>query len=518
MRQFMRFLALLFLALSLQALSPPKRPKLLLAIIIDQFRYDYLLKYRAEFHSGLARLLEQGAVFADAQYLQATTVTAIGHSTFLTGAPPAVSGIIGNDWYDREVKDKVTSVMDQKVKQVGGFAGVMGSSPRRLLTSTVADEIKLAGIKSKSISVSIKDRSAILPIGRMGDAAYWYDGDQYKWVTSDYYRPDLPAWAKAVNNRESYKQYEGAKWFPLGAKEGSAKPLCSMFNNGEMRFCGGLEATPWGNEMIEEFAERALDEEQLGRHDGTDVLAISFSANDYVGHAVGPDDPAVHDITIRTDRLLGKLLDYIDTKVGAGNTLLVMTADHGVAPVPEAHARAAGGRIDAYSLDKRMRDALAHRFGPGEWIVGGSAAMPYLNLELIRTKRLNRDEVENVAAEAALAEPHIARVYTHHQLMEGRLALDEIGRAFVLSFYAPRSGDVMILQEPGYLFESTGTSHGTPYRYDTHVPIVFAGPGIKPGTYSGRIAPNDIAPTLSFLLGIQEPSGSIGRILREALE
>lgn len=517
MRRFIRLLAILTAALLLLAAAPPKRPKLVVAII-DQFRYDYLLRFRGEFDSGLARLLEQGAVFTDAQYLHAATVTAVGHSTFLTGAPPSVSGIVGNEWYDRETKKTTTSVQDKNVKLVGGFPGVSGSSPKRVLVSTVADEIKFAHIPSKSISVSIKDRSAILPIGRMGDAAYWYDGDQYVWVTSDYYREALPAWAKAVNDREDYKQYQGAKWMPLDAKDGSAKPFCSMFNNGEMRFCGGLEATPWGNEMIEEFSERAIEGEELGRHEGTDVLAVSFSSNDYVGHAVGPDDPAVRDITIRTDRLLGKLLTFIDDHVGAGNTLLVLTADHGVASVPETNRRSAGGRLDSFQLDRHMREALAKRFGPGNWIVGGGASTPYLNEELIRTKRLNPADVENVAAEAALAEPHIARVFTRHQLMEGRIMPDEIGRSFVLGFFAKRSADILILQEPGYLFEATGTSHGTPYHYDTHVPVIFAGFGIKPGTYRRRIAPNDIAPTLATILGIQEPSGSIGHVLSEILQ
>jgi arylsulfatase A-like enzyme len=270
--------------------------------------------------------------------------------------------------------------------------------------------------------------------------------------------------------------------------------------------------------MIEEFSEAALAAEELGRHAGTDVLAVSFSSNDYVGHLVGPDDPAVRDITIRTDRLLGKLIQYIDKQVGLANTLIVLTADHGVATVPENRKQMAGGRINAVQLDRAMRNALAARFGPGNWIVGGGASMPYLNSELIHKKRLNQADVEDVAAQAAAAEPHIARVFTHHQLEQGLVQQDEIGRAFELSFYAPRSGDLFILQEPGYLFETTGTSHGTPYRYDTHVPVIFAGWGIKPGTYRDRIAPNDIAPTISAALGIQEPSGSIGHVLAEILQ
>ena len=518
MRRFIKLTALLALVCLFTAAAPPKRTKLVLAIVIDQFRYDYLLKFRGEFNSGLARLLENGAVFTDAQYLHATIVTAVGHSTFLTGAPPSISGIIGNEWYDRELKDTVTSVQDRNTKMVGGIAALTGSSPRRLLVTTVADEIKLAGIPSKSISISAKDRSAILPIGNMGDSAYWYDSDQYKWLTSDYYRPELPAWVKAINDKESYKQFQSAVWMPFDAPEGSGKPFCSMVSGGDLRFCGGVEASPWGNEMIEEFSEAALAAEQLGHHAGTDVLAVSFSSNDYVGHAVGPDDPAVRDITIRTDRLLGKLIQSIDKQVGLANTLIVLTADHGVATVPEARKQMAGGRINAFQLDRAMRNALATRFGPGNWIIGGSASMPYLNYELIHKRRLNAADVEDVAAQAAAGEPHIARVFTRHQLAQGLVQQDEIGRAFELSFYSPRSGDVFILQEPGYLFETSGTSHGTPYRYDTHVPVIFAGWGIKPGIYRNRIAPNDIAPTLSAAMSIQEPSGSIGHVLADILQ
>jgi predicted AlkP superfamily pyrophosphatase or phosphodiesterase len=497
----------------------PARPRLVLAIVIDQFRYDYLLRFRQDYNAGFKRMLDQGAVFTDAHYLHAATVTAAGHSTFLSGATPSVSGIIGNEWYDRETNQTVTSVFDPKSKLVGGVPGAPGSSPRRLLVSTIGDEIKMHGIESRIIGVSIKDRSAILPVGHMADGAYWYDPDSNHWVTSTYYLAELPGWVRKLNDENLYQRYIGAKWLPFDAKDESATPFCSMVAGAGVRFCGSLEATPWGNEMIEEFAERAISNESLGRHAGVDLLAVSFSSNDYVGHAVGPDDPAVRDISIRTDRLLGKLLDYVNGQVGKENTLVVLTADHGVAPVPEVNEarKMPGGRLSEARLSQKISDALAKRFGPGKWLLPGSATMQYFNLELIKTRKLDRDEVERVAAEAVSTEEHIARVYTRHDILGGQVQRDEVGRAVSLGFYGPRSGDLIILQEPYYLFDATGTSHGTPYDYDTHVPIIFLGPRIRAQAYSQRVAVNDVAATLAAILQIEQPSASIGRVLSEML-
>ncbi|HMD50665.1 MAG TPA: alkaline phosphatase family protein [Bryobacteraceae bacterium] len=499
--------------------EPPQRPKLLVAVVIDQFRYDYLQRFRGDYTSGLKRLLEQGAVFHNAHLIHAATVTAVGHSTFLSGAPPSISGIIANEWYDRASHQSVTSVFDPKSKMVGGVPGSPGSSPRRLLVSTVGDELKMHGVESKIIGVSIKDRGAILPVGHMAEGAYWYDNDSNHWVTSTYYQAELPDWVQKLNGERVYQKYLGANWLPFDAPNDSAKPFCSMTAGSDIRYCGGLEATPWGNEMIEQFAERAVMNEKLGSHSGTDILAVSFSSNDYVGHAVGPDDPAVRDISIRTDRLLGKLLDFLDAQVGKGNTLLVLTADHGVAPVPEVNEarKMPGGRLSDARLAQDMTDALTKRFGPGKWLLPGPATTPYLNLELIQSHRLDPAEVERVAAHAAASEEHIARVYTRQEILSGEVQRDDIGRAVSLSFYGPRSSDLVILQEPYYLFDATGTTHGTPYDYDNHIPVIFFGAGVKAGAYYQTIAMNDIAPTLAAMFGVEAPSGSIGRVLTEIL-
>jgi hypothetical protein len=508
----------LFCAVAGVAQSVPK-PKIVVAIVIDQFRYDYLLRFRADYHAGLDRLLSHGAVFTDAHYPQSTTVTAVGHSTFLTGAPPAFSGIVNNEWYDRESSGSVSSVSDPRTFLVGGTGSHEGSSPRRLLVSTVGDELKMSGSDSHVIGVSIKDRSAILPAGHMADGAYWFDPASEAWVTSTYYRETLPPWAKQINAEKPAQRYATANWLPLDAKPGAA-PFCTMAAGTSVRRCPSLEASPYGNEMIEEFAEAALAGEDLGRHPGTDILTVSFSSNDYVGHAVGPDDPEVRDISRRTDILIGKLLDKVEQRVGAGNMLVVLTADHGVAPVPEVNEarHMPGGRLNGSAMLQKINEALSAKFGEGKWILAGSTLMPYFDLKLIEQHKLDRAEVERVAADAARTAPHIARVYTRTQLMNGEVPRDDIGRAVTLSFFAPRSGDLLIVPEPYYIFEARGASHGTPYDYDNHVPVIFLGRGIKPGAYRERILVNDIAPTLANILGVETPTSAIGRVLGEILE
>ncbi len=513
----MRRLIIVFLASVTVLLAAPPKPKLVVAIVIDQFRYDYLLRFRKDYNSGLERMLERGANYTDAHYLHATTVTAVGHSTFLSGATPSISGIIANEWYDRKSKQTVTSVSDPETTLLSSIAGRPGSSPRRMLVSTVGDELKMQGNDSKVIGISIKDRGAILPAGHMADAAYWYDDDTNAFVTSTYYRERLPEWAREFNSEERYRKVIGARWLPFDAKGESATPFCTMAAGGDLRFCGAIEATPWGNELIEEFAERAIAGENLGHHQSPDILAVSFSSNDYVGHAVGPDAPEVRDISIRTDRLLGKLFDYIDAHVGAENTLIVLTADHGVAPVPEVNQarKMPGGRLNEADFRQKINDALAKRFGPGNWLMPGAVSNAYLNLDLVAKYKADRAQVEQAAADAVRAQEHIARVYTRHQLESGEVQQDAISRAVSLSFFAPRSGDLYVVPEPYYMFDASGTTHGLPYNYDHHVPLLMLGPGIKAAAYSRTVAINDVAPTLAEILGVTEPSGSVGHVLSE---
>jgi hypothetical protein len=485
------------------------KPKLVLALVVDQFRLDYFYRFKDQYTGGLARLMNQGAFFTNAHYEHFPTVTAVGHSTFLTGATPSLSGIVGNEWYDRELGKQITSVTDSKTKLLG--APGAGASPRNLLVSTIADELKMSGRgKPKAIGISIKDRSAILPIGRMGDGAYWFDNKSGNMVSSSYYFDDLPEWVKEFNRSRIPDQWLGAEW----------KPFLKMAATKDDKYYGAMQRTPFGNELLELFTEKAVTAEKLGQTAGnTDVLALSLSSNDYVGHDLGPDSPEVRDISIRTDKLLAKLFLFLEGKVGMQNVLVVMTADHGVSPLPELmkERRMPGGRMTEEDILNRVEDRLKAQYGPGKWVVGKSGPAPYLNHELIRNKKLDPAEVRRQVAELIRATPHIFRVYTQDQLATGHTLDDQIDRRVRNGFFAQRAADLFIVPEPYWLFEKKGTSHGTPFNYDTHVPVVFLGPGVKAGKYHQRMAVNDIAPTLATLLEVEVPSGAVGRVLEECL-
>ena len=512
-----RFLLLALAALSLPAAAPRKQPKLVLTIVVDQFRYDYLTRFRADYNSGLARLLDQGAVFTDARYDHYPTVTAVGHSTLMTGATPALSGIIANDWYDRATKKNVSSVSDDNTG-ILGTTGKKSSSPHRLLVSTIGDEMKMSGKGSpKVIGISIKDRSAILPAGRMADGAYWFDNASGRFVSSTWYFKDVPDWVKKFNDMHPGDAYAEKEWRPLGGGDAFKK----MAAKGDKKLYNNLEKSPYGNEMIEAFAERAIIEEKLGQRGTTDVLTVSFSANDYVGHEVGPDDPQVKDMSIRTDRLFGKLFQYLDAKVGMSNVTVVMTADHGVAPVPEVNEKRKmpGGRFKVESMETAINQHLSKIFGDGQWVEGKTTVGPDLNLALIAAKKLNATAVRIAAAEAVGNLPHVVRVYTREQLMRDEVSRDAVGRRVLNGFHAPRSADLSVVLEPYWFFgeSATGTSHMSTYSYDNHVPVIFMGPGIRGGRYHKPVFVNDIAPTLAVLLGVETPSGSVGRVLDEIL-
>lgn len=494
---------LLTIGWAAHALASP-RPKLVLAIVVDQFRYDYLTRFRGEYHEGFERLLTQGAVFTNARYEHYPTVTAVGHSTFLSGATPSMSGIVGNEWYDREAGKVVASISDDSVKMLG--ANGSGASPRRLLVSTVGDELKIARPGSKVVGISLKDRSAILPSGHMADGAYWFDARAGSFVSSTYYFEDLPGWVKDYNASRPADRFHGAHWLnhtlPAGA---------SLY--------AAIAASPFGNDLVESFAERAIQAEKLGQRDATDLLAVSFSANDYVGHANGPDSPEVREISIQTDRVFGKLFGYLDSTVGMGNVLVVMTGDHGVAPVPEVNAarKMPGGRMPAGIVRKAVEAALAGKYGEGQWLLGSSDFALYFNQDLIGQKKLDPGEVERTAADAARRVAHVFRAYPGDLLASGVAMEDLVGRRVANGFYAPRSPDLYVLLEPYWLYGTRGTTHGTTFTYDAHVPVIFMGPGIKPGRFHQPIAVNDVAPTLATYLDIETPSGSVGRCLTEIL-
>ena len=433
---------------------------------------------------------------------------------------PAVSGIVGNTWYDRDESKVVTSVCDWDFEAVGGAQPAKGEkctdsdpgSPRRMLVSTLGDELRYAHQDSKVVGVSIKARGAILPSGHRALGAFWFDDVSGHFVTSTFYMKELPAWAAEFNSRNLADKYVKQSWdgFPSWhfTAAGNAAPYSL------------LPASPWGNELIEAFAEQAITGEKLGQRGATDLLTVSFSSNDYVGHATGPDAPEVRDMSIRTDQLLGKLFALIDKQVGMSNVVVVLSADHGVAPTPkhDEDTKMPGGYMLA-DVEDAVQSALVKTYGPGKWFIAGADDTSiYLNWPQLTKAKVSAEAVYNTVRNAVLAIPqlHVARVYSRDQLANG-VAGDFIAQAEMNGFYPRRSGDLMFVFEPYYIPGTSGTSHYSPYGYDRHVPVLFAGPGIKAGRYNESIHINDIAPTLATMLDVETPSGSSGRVLTEML-
>ena len=517
-------LGLALLAVELPRAQPAAGPeiRLVLLVAVDQFRYDYLTRFRDQYTDGFKRLVSQGAVFTDANLEHYPTVTAVGHATMLSGATPSVSGIIGNDWFDRASGATVTSVWDPTVSPLGSTTG-SAASPRRLLVGTIGDELKIASPHAKGspdaprvFGVSLKDRSAILPPGRGADAAYWWDTKTGRFVTSTYYMASAPEWVQAFNDRKPADTHAGQAWTPLAPpaltlRQLPAAPGAALYD--------AVYGSPFGNDQLLAFAVELLQREQLGRRNATDLLSISFSSNDSVGHTYGPDSPQVRDIAVRTDKTIGQLLSEVDRLVGLSRVLVAFTTDHGVAPVPETLQERGlpGGRMTTKELFEPLQQALAARFGEGKWLMATAGSSPYFNYELIDSLRLDPMEVRRVAAAAATKIPRVARVYTRDQLLRGEVANDRIGNRVIRGFNAQRSGDLEIILEPYWMRQAQGTTHGTPYNYDAHIPLILMGQRIRAGEYSDHVALNDLAPTLATLLGVEIPSGSVGRVLTEAI-
>ena len=547
-------------------LAQPKRPRLVLLIAVDQFRYDYLERFGDLFvANGLKRLQREGASWTQSNYDHMPTYTAPGHGTMMTGAYPAETGIVGNEWPDRTTGKKVTSVSDTTVQLLGGRTGDTGSSPRRLMSSTVGDELRLAtNDRSKVIGISIKDRSAILPAGRHANAAYWFSITSGTVVSSTYYFPQLPDWVTNFNSTHRASQYFKKSWDRLLPDEseyikragpdspkwevvtatGDTNAFPHIITGGsstpDTNFYTAFDHSPFSNELLLSFAEQAIVSEQLGQDDDTDVLTVSFSANDYVGHRYGPYSQEAMDITLRTDRQIAALLDFVQSKVGLQNTLIAFTADHGVSPIPE-HAEALGlggarlkiadilaairAAISArYNPDKKSPDPTAdyiYKFDDNGWIRDGFFnGNIYFNYDALQRDRVNLEEISQIAGAAALKVPGIARYFTRAQMLRGATSItDPIERRALHGFYPSRSGDVILIPDPyKYLGDTLAATHGSPYFYDTNVPTIIMGAGVTPGRYLEPASPADIAPTLCALLRIAPPTSVTGRVLLEALK
>jgi len=511
----------------------PDRPKLVLVLVIDQFRYDYLVRFRRFFgKGGFNRLLDGGAVFTDCRYDYATTITGPGHATLLTGAYPNVHGIIENNWYDRDQKREVYCVEDSSTRVVANrqqASPTPGFSPRNLTASTLGDELRMAtGFRAKAVSISLKDRAAVLMGGHTASGAYWYDTELGGFVTSTYYMPTLPVWVDEFNRQLPAKQYCGQKWQALAETPGADGKVLSEFqpSSGEAcpdsGFLHWLDNTPFMNQIELGFAAAAIRSERLGQGPDTDILTLSLSVNDYVGHRFGPYSEEVADATLRTDRYLATFFDDLDKLVGLDNVWIAFSADHGVAPSPafiQEHKLGLGMAQPA-AFRAAAEKALTQAFGPGPWIENEDEADLFLNQETLKKRNVAESKAEDVAAQAAASETDVAAAFTRTQFLTGSLPNSPIARKAANAFNSKRSGDVFVVLMPFAVpsESANGTTHGSPWNYDTQVPLIFWGSAFKPGFYASACQPIDLAATLAALLGLTQPSGTEGTPLASSFK
>jgi len=512
------------------------RPKLVVGMVVDQMRWDFLYRYYDRYtNDGFKRLLNEGFSCENTLIPYTPTITACGHTCAYTGSVPAIHGIIGNNWNTRANNTSMYCTEDTTVNAIGGSNAAGRMSPKNMLTNTITDELRLAqNFRNKTIGVAIKDRGAILPAGHSANAAYWFDGATGNFMTSSYYMNALPAWVDAFNNEKLPAKYLSQPWntlYPVNTyiqSSGDEKPYEGRFkgqNNtsfphelaGQMgNSFGILSSTPFGNSFTLEFAKKALDNEKLGRGTTTDFLAVSLSSTDYVGHQHGPNSVETEDTYLRLDKDLAAFFKYLDQKVGKGQWLFFITADHGVAHVPGflAENKLPNGLWDDATMAKALNDAIDIEFGFKKAIVASYNYQFTLDNEGL-TKAGKLEAVKSWILENAIKYPGISNAFDLHKL--GTTALPEPLKTMVVNGYnVQRSGDIMVTLLPGWLDGGkTGTTHGLWNPYDAHIPLVFMGWGIRQGKTNRTTAMTDIAPTLAAILRIQMPNGTVGKPIEE---
>jgi predicted AlkP superfamily pyrophosphatase or phosphodiesterase len=545
--------ALAVLVVAAPMLSASSTPRLVLQITVDQLRGDLPARYADRLTDGGFRyLMEKGTWYIDAHYRHANTETAVGHATLATGADPSRHGIVANDWIDQKTGAFVYNTEDDRHHIIGREPKAHeGVSPRNLAASTFGDELVVHnGGRSRVFSVSVKDRGAILPGGHAGKA-FWFSKSSGEFVTSTYYYDDYLQWVKQWNAAKPADAFKGKSWELLNDRatyvhgqmddrpyEADLKPLGRIFPHplgGDTKyFYLFLTLTPVGDMLTLDFAKALVENEKLGHNDtgAPDYLQISFSSTDYIGHLFGPSSLETEDNILRLDRTLADLFQFIDEKVGLGNTLIVLSADHGAPEAPEymASLGLSTGRFafDWFKTEGPLTEALQKKYGRADFIVGHSHPYLYLNLEAISSAGLDLGNVERFVADELMKIPGIAYSMTRDDLLTGRITESPVQNQIRRSFHPTRSGNIHMVPEQYWFLHSTEEAekmgigsiaaiHGSPWAYDTYVPIFFAGSGVPAQIIGRRVAPTDIAATLSAYLGIKPPSGSVGSVLTEIL-
>jgi predicted AlkP superfamily pyrophosphatase or phosphodiesterase len=533
------FFVLVFSFCSASAQTTIARPKLVVGVVVDQMRWDFLYRYYDRYAEtgGFKRLLNQGFSCENTFIPYAPTVTGPGHASIYTGSVPGINGITGNLWWDNQLNKSVYCTEDTTVKTVSGSVSTAGlQSPRNLLVTTIADELRLAtNFRSKVIGIAIKDRGGILPAGHSANAAYWYDLKIGEWITSSYYMNELPQWVKNVNEKKLVDKYYQQGWntlFPIATylqssaddKIYEGKPLGKSFPYDLKQFTGKnyniISVTPYGNSFTIAMAKAALEAESLGADTQTDLLAISFSSPDYIGHTFGPNSVEQEDNFLRLDKDLGEFLDFLDAKIGKGQYLFFLSADHGVAHVPqflEEH-KIPAGKVELASLQETMNTHLKQKFGADNLIVSMYNYQVHLNHGIIGNQKLDNTAIRKWVIDHLSKQPFITHAFEIDKLSETTINA-KIKTMLANGYYPKRSGDIQYIFLPQYIesYGNTGTTHGLWNPYDAHIPLLFYGWNIKKGKTNREVYMTDIAPTLAALLHIQMPNGSVGNVIDEVM-
>lgn len=531
----------IFLAFSLFAsiiTSAQNKPKLVVGIVVDQMKMEYLYRFENDFtENGFKKLMKDGFTFHNTHYNYFPTYTGPGHASVFTGTTPSVHGIVGNDWFNKSTGKEMYCADDATVSILGNSAESEGKmSPRNLLSTTITDELKLAtNFKGKVFGLSLKDRGAILPAGHFADWAFWY-GKSGEFISSTYYGNELPKWLQEFNAEKHFQKYIDKGWELLRPKETYNESLNDnspyegklfkkapffpynlkdMYENND---AGVLRSTPFGNNLLVDLAKRTIEKEALGKDEITDFLSVSFSSTDYIGHILGPRSIELQDTYLRLDETLGEFMTYLDKQVGKGNYLIFLTADHAGA---ENVTYLKDNKYDVTNLNSKSftNDLMAFSkttYGE-DLILNCSNSNLFFNKTLIKSKGLSLNEVKETFKNYIYTHKFISRVYTEEEIQQS--SKSDFYLDFIARGYDPKqNGELVFLEKPGYLeYSTTGTTHGSPYSYDTHVPLLFYGTNIKKGESFDRKVITQIAPTLSMLLKITLPNGTEAELLQEIL-
>jgi hypothetical protein len=517
-----------------------QRPKLVVGIVVDQMRWDYLYRYYDRYldDGGFKRLLTQGFSCENTLIPYTPTITACGHTSIYTGSVPAIDGITGNDWWDYDLSQIVYCTGDENAKTVGSNTDAGQMSPHNLKVTTIGDELRLAtNFRSKVIGIALKDRAAILPAGHSANGAYWYDDKTGDWITSSYYMSELPKWLKDLNSKKLVDQYFSQDWntlYPLSTYVQSApdeepyeyRPFganAKGFPYNLKQFVGKnyglLPVTPYGISLTFDIAKASVNGEQLGADSITDFLAISISTPDYIGHSFGPNSVEAEDDFLRLDKDLGDFLKFLDKQIGKDAYLVFLSADHGVAHVPAflKQHKIPAGNVDGEKISGEINKLLKDKFKVDKLAIGIINYQLFLDRNAINAAHLNKDTIYKEVISYLLQQPGISRAFALDAL-SGITLNSKIKSAVTNSYYPSRSGDIQIILDPQWIegFENRGTTHGVWNPYDAHIPLVWFGWNIRAGKANKEVYMTDIAPTIASMLHIQMPSGSIGNVIEEA--